>query len=199
MVRRRLVGRTLMVRRRIVTIRPTLDYFQLAREGLARRHFDDAQTRDIRGLPAEFFGSAGEYRKSPKVHRDDELHADQPDGVSGLLRIHRVVTADRQQGDIGFVDVTDDLHVHRRGGVPGVVDPNSVFERQHVTRCFAAVYHGIAVADAATMRSVRHGGLDAGRLDRAALVHADRLGDALFSQPRTGLDDADARALVTLR
>ena len=60
---------------------------------------------------------------------DAALDAEQLECDSGFLRAHRVVVADRQDGDVGLVDAADQLHVAEDARVAGEVDLRSVLER----------------------------------------------------------------------
>src|SRR5271168_2480687 len=53
---------------------------------------------------------------------DGELRFEQVQRISGLLRAHGVEIADRQDDEVGFIEVVDNLHVHGHGGVARVVN-----------------------------------------------------------------------------
>lgn len=67
----------------------------------------DFEARDIFGEFADMFGAADERRKRAEVHGHDVADAEQPDGVSGFARAHRVVIADGEQREIGRVEFGD--------------------------------------------------------------------------------------------
>ena len=70
----------------------------------------------------ERLGVGLDRREGVVVHRDHRRGADQLGRDDGVVAVHRVVAADRQQGDVDRRALGDQLHVAEQAGVAGVVD-----------------------------------------------------------------------------
>ena len=115
-------------------------------------------------------------------------------------RAHRVVPADRQDGDLRLEALADEAHVAEEVGVAGVVHGRAVLELDDPAPA-AEVARDLVRARAegrsAGVVGVDHREADAGRLERAALVHADRL-DPARAEPDAHLVAADGRRALDL-
>ena len=89
---------------------------------LARRQHDDLRGGLRLDLGLEGLGVGLDRREGVVVHRDHGPGADELGGDDGVVAVHRVVAADRQQGDVDRVALGDQLHVAEQAGVAGVVD-----------------------------------------------------------------------------
>src|SRR6476646_1846152 len=71
---------------------------------------------------------SGQDRERPVVHRYDVLDAEQADRQRRLARPHREVAADRQEGELRGVELTDQRHVPERGRVAREIEAEPVLE-----------------------------------------------------------------------
>src|SRR5205823_12898032 len=141
--------------------------------GFARLELDHLRIRELRQLRR----GAGEDREGGVVDRNHGLDAGQGDGPGGGGRSHGVLPADRQHRD-GRSPGSHERHVAEQVRVARVIDPGAVLELDQPTPATDLASRLRAIAsdgDATRMHGVEHGQLDPGRLDRAALVHADGL------------------------
>ena len=60
-------------------------------------------------------------------------------GVGGILRVHDEMATDRDQDQVGFVVLADQLHVPEQAGVAHVVDPEPVLQFDDESDRLAAV------------------------------------------------------------
>ena len=136
--------------------------------------------------------AAGRARQQPEravVPGDDLGRSRQARRVGGLERAHRVVVADRQDRDHRLVDLADQAHVGVHGGVAGRVDRRHVRPLDHEA---GRIAERRAVRRARGVHRVRHRHVQAGDLDRAALVEADGLRSRPGAQPARELRDTSA-------
>ena len=114
--------------------------------------------------------------------------------------VHREMAADGEDGQVGLVDPADQLHVPEDARVSGEVDLLAILELEDEAGRFAQGEHTV-LPHAARVARVRHGDLDAGHLDRAALVRcfAVVLGKPLRGKPVADLDHGDHRTSELLR
>jgi hypothetical protein len=73
------------------------------------------------------------------VARNARAHAEELERDGRLSRVHRVVAADRQEGDLRPVEARDQLHVAEHVGVAGHVDARAVLELEHESARLAGV------------------------------------------------------------
>src|SRR5215208_4260728 len=91
-------------------------------ERFAGAEDDDPRVRRSLGdLGAERLRILPDWRKGVVVAGDDRLGADKLGGTSGIVRTHREVVADGQDGDVNAF-VPDEAHVAKERGVTGEVE-----------------------------------------------------------------------------
>ena len=149
---------------------------------------------------AKLFGRPGQERERPVVARDAAVDAEEFERDGRLARIHREVAADRQDRDVGRVEARDQLHVAEDARVAGEVQLRPVLDLDHEARRLAEGHDAPIVEDAARVPGVDERDLDAGGLERPALVARLRvvLGEASDREPVANLDERDHRALEAL-
>ena len=129
---------------------------------------------------------ADEHRKRAEVHGDDSFRLQQVAGIRGFARPHRVVIADRQQGEVGCVELADNPHIAEHIGIPGMINLQPGGKFDHVATGFPAINQLVAVLNAAGVIGMDHGDFDVIQGLRAALVHLRQFLDALsFPATRT--------------
>src|SRR4051794_25120311 len=141
---------------------------------------------------------AGEKPERSPVRGDAALDADQLECDGCLARAHRVVIADREDGDVRLVDAADQLHVAEHAGVAREVEHGAVLGGDDDAARLSCVR---AVRRRARVECIDEGELDAVDIDGAALVEADALGvvDALPAEPAGELDLCEDGRTVLLR
>ena len=127
--------------------------------------------------------------------RHATLHAEQLERERGLLRPHRVVVADREDGEVGLVEARDQLHVPEDARVAGEVDALPLGAHDDSAR-FA---HVRAVVVRARVERVRHREADVVDRDGAALVRVEDVLGALAPEPAGELDRRDDGRAVLFR
>ena len=99
--------------------------------------------------------------------------------AAAAARPHREVAADGQEGDVGPMQLADELHVAEDVRVAGEVDPPPILQLDDEADWLADVGRaaGRGVAEHVTGGVVRvdHGHADAAGVEGAALVHAGDL------------------------
>src|SRR5581483_11150999 len=137
-----------------------------------------------------------ERREGAVMARHAALDAEQLERECRLAWIHRVVAADREDGDVRLVQPGDELHVAEDARVAGEVDPGAV----HPDDDAARLSHVLEVVVRGRVVRVREREGHTVDVDRAALVRvADVLELVLDLQPVGELDGRDDGRAVLLR
>src|SRR5208337_411142 len=105
-------------------------------------------------------GCAGQHRESRVMHGNDVLNAKKTDGEGGFTRTHGKHVADRQHGDVRFVNFADEFHVPEDGGVSRVVNRRAAGKLDDVAASLAAVQALAVVFDGVGVKRVGHGDLE---------------------------------------
>ena len=150
---------------------------------------DDLDSRR-RELP-QLVGRAGEDRERAVVARDALRDAEELERDGRLLRVHRVVAADRENRDVRRVEPLDQLHVAEDVRVAREVDLRAVLDLEHEADGLAEVDHVVVVDRAARVLRVGERDLDAVEVDRPALV---RVADRCPPRPPSSSRRASRRA-----
>ena len=145
-------------------------------------------------------------REGVVVHRDHRPGADELGRDHGVVAIHRVVAADRQQRDVDRVALGDQLHVAEQAGVAGVVDGDAAdVDQQARRRCRVTIPCSALKGDSSepAIVFVCQAGTSLIQPQSNSTV-PPRLGsltavDALAFEPLGDLDDRDAVGAGALR
>src|SRR6185369_11320998 len=97
----------------------------------------------------ELLRSALERRKGAPVDRDHLAYAEVAAGAGRRGRVHGEQVADGQEGELGAVDLAEELHVGEERRVPGVVEGEAARKLDDVAGGETAVEDLVAVGDAA--------------------------------------------------
>src|SRR5215207_2863728 len=171
---------------------------RLRLEQLAGAEDDDPRVRSsLRDLGAERLRILLDRWEGVVVAGDDRLRADELRGAGGIIRTHREVVADRQNGDVDAL-ISNEAHVAEESSVAGEVEAASAKADDQAG--------GDAVGHLTLAIPIRRavpgwGELDraAGEGDGAAVVAGDHISYALRLQPITELDGADHFCIVPFR
>src|SRR6185369_9285845 len=92
-------------------------------------------------------------------------------GAGRRGRVHGEQVADGQEGELGAVDLAEELHVGEERRVPGVVEGEAARKLDDVAGGETAVEDLVAVGDAARVVGAHHGDGEAEDVLAAAEVH----------------------------
>src|SRR3712207_2809049 len=114
--------------------------------------------------------------------------------MRGLVGSHDDPVADRQEGEVGAVELPDQLHIAEDRGVPGVVELEAALELYDVAHRRATVDHGPVLSlDARGVEGVRRSYLDPPDLGCAAYLDRRYVLDALALEVGNDLEVGDRR------
>src|SRR5215210_4069713 len=141
---------------------------------------DECVRSDSGEVILELLRRAGEEREGPIVDGHDVPYAQEASGVGGFEGAHDDLVADRQQGEVGTVDLTYKAHVAEDGGVARMVELEPALELQDVPDGLASVHDcPVLFGYARRVEGVNHGDPDPADLGGAALLHWHPVLDAL--------------------
>src|SRR5512138_3060176 len=171
------------------------------RPALAGREVDDLRREaSAVDLPGECSRRARKHREGTPVHRNDAWNAQQLTCLRGFARPHRVEISDREQREVGFVELADQGHVGEDVRVSGVVDPETVLERDDVAAGIRGEVRLLSRAGGPRrVDRVHHPEFDAGHFLAPALVHPRHFLDASRAAVESELEDRDDRRPGLLR
>ena len=117
------------------------------------------------------------------MDRDHGRDAEQPAGDRGVARIHGEEVADRQEAELGTVELRDELHVGEERRVAGVVEGVAAGKPDHESSREAAVHEPVRRRDSRRVIRAHHRHPRSQHVEVAAEVHADAVLDALAGEP----------------
>lgn len=146
------------------------------------------------GIVELFFkvgGAADERRPGAEVDGKNPFDAKILDGKSRGFGPHGEVVANGEHAELGRVEVADELHVRKDGGIAGVVKDGAVVDGEDKAGGDAAVEELAVFHDAGGVAGFGLGDGDVGVTAGSADIHADGVFDALGLKVRGELKGAN--------
>src|SRR5579885_2485923 len=148
---------------------------RLSAQTFARMQRVNLQPRDVVSFRGQLLGRSSQHGKRRIVHRNHVLHAQQANRKRCLARPHCEDVADRQASDVGFVDLPDEFHVAKNGGVTRVIQRHAAGQPHDIAARFPCVQPFAGVLDGIGVKRVGHRNVEIANLLRAAFVAGKRL------------------------
>ena len=117
-------------------------------------------------------------------------------GPRSVGAVHGEVVTDRQDAQLGLVQLADQSHVHKQRSIAGDVDLKTVLQLQDVANRQPAVDDAVVAGKGRRVAGFDHRGADAGHLDRAAQVEADDVAHAAAFKPAGQVEHTQDRRRV---